>query len=173
MFRRDGVIVRIKLKYAGRYANSYRVTRPDGAVGWQMQRPQGFVDVPYVGAVDPFDRGQAKQPIYWPEDEKELESKTLEVAQLDKVTRKLGWRGPGRYILPLKAVADVIEVAEVPRSPGFSGLARRNGEEDEEGEARPVTPIYRATPEAEQQLKEIEKGKGKAASERQRERKNP
>jgi lambda repressor-like predicted transcriptional regulator len=74
-FRRDGVIVRIKLRYnTGRYANSYRVTRPDGALGWQMQRPQGFVDVPYVGGVDPFDRRHANQPIYWPEDEKDCDA---------------------------------------------------------------------------------------------------
>jgi hypothetical protein len=47
IFRSNGVIVRMKLKYGtGRYANFYRVARPDGAIGWQMRRPPGFVDVP-------------------------------------------------------------------------------------------------------------------------------
>jgi putative DNA primase/helicase len=75
IFRSNGVIVRMKLKYGtGRYANFYRVARPDGAIGWQMRRPPGFVDVPYVGAVDPFDRRHARQPVYWPEDETDCDA---------------------------------------------------------------------------------------------------
>jgi hypothetical protein len=75
VFRRAGVTVRIKMQYAtGRYANLYRATRANGAVGWQLPKPEDFEEIPYIGGIDPFARGRANEQIYWPEDEKDCDT---------------------------------------------------------------------------------------------------
>jgi hypothetical protein len=87
--------------------------------------------------------------------DKDLEGKTIQVANLPRIGRDQGWQGPGRYILPLQkgesGKADQFYVAPIPRSPGYPRPGK-NVLAD-----RPGPPqIYRATPEAEEQLEEIE-----------------
>jgi Family of unknown function (DUF5906)/CHC2 zinc finger len=91
VYSRDGLPVRIKIKHQdGRYVNWYRVV--DGAVkGWQCGKPDGYVDIPYLGAVDPFDRELLNDLIYWPEGEKDVE--TLGSAHLPAFT--FGGTGDG------------------------------------------------------------------------------
>jgi len=74
IYRRDGVPVRIKVKNAnGGYVQWFRV-RDGNASGWQAKRPGGYVSVPYVGAINPFDSELAGDPIVWPEGEKDCDT---------------------------------------------------------------------------------------------------
>jgi len=43
-------------------------------IGWQGKRPDGYRDVPYIGAVDPFDPELAGDTIFWPEGEKDCDT---------------------------------------------------------------------------------------------------
>ena len=54
--------------------NWYRVQDVDGTLGWQARKPDGFVEVPYVGGVDPFNQEVIADDIYWPEGEKDVDT---------------------------------------------------------------------------------------------------
>jgi hypothetical protein len=74
VFERDGEPVRIKVMQKSGGVNWYRVRNSGGALGWQARKPEGFVDVPYVGGADPFDREVLADEIYWPEGEKDVDT---------------------------------------------------------------------------------------------------
>src|SRR5262245_15997341 len=60
----------MKIKRAdGTFVQWYRV-RDGNVIGWQGKRPDGYRDVPYIGAVDPFDPELAGDTIFWPEGER-------------------------------------------------------------------------------------------------------
>jgi putative DNA primase/helicase len=74
VYRRDGFPVRIKIKRAdGTFVQWYRV-RDGKAIGWQAKKPDGYRDVPYIGAVDPFDAELTSDMIFWPEGEKDCDT---------------------------------------------------------------------------------------------------
>jgi putative DNA primase/helicase len=74
VYRRDGFPVRMKIKRAdGTFVQWYRV-RDGNVIGWQAKRPDGYRDVPYIGAVDPFDPELAGDTIFWPEGEKDCDT---------------------------------------------------------------------------------------------------
>lgn len=59
--------------------NWYRVVDVDRTTGWQLRKPEGFKDVPFIGVLDafdpdPFDPDQSLKPLYWPEGEKDVET---------------------------------------------------------------------------------------------------
>jgi hypothetical protein len=72
--------VRIKIMRTGDAGalNWYRVS--DGDVsGWQLRKPEGFKEGPFVGVLDafdpdPFDPTQATKQLYWPEGERDVET---------------------------------------------------------------------------------------------------
>jgi AAA domain len=72
--------VRIKVIRTGGAGalNWYRVL--DGEVsGWQLRKPQGFQECPFIGVLDafdpdPFDPAQATKQLYWPEGERDVET---------------------------------------------------------------------------------------------------
>jgi hypothetical protein len=72
--------VRIKVMRTGDAGalNWYRVL--DGDVsGWQLRKPEGFKEGPFIGVLDafdpdPFDPMQATKRLYWPEGEKDVET---------------------------------------------------------------------------------------------------
>jgi hypothetical protein len=75
VYRRHGNPVRIKLKFrSGHFANWYRVADVNGAAGWQSEKPQGYVDVPFVGAINPFEPELGSEPVFWPEGEKDCDT---------------------------------------------------------------------------------------------------
>ncbi len=69
----EPVRIKVMLKNGGAI-NWYRVQDVDGTLGWQARKPDGFVEVPYVGGVDPFDREVIADDIYWPEGEKDVDT---------------------------------------------------------------------------------------------------
>jgi AAA domain len=74
IYRRDGCPVRIKIKKAdGRFVQWYRV-RDGNVLGWQAKKPEGYQDIPYIGAVDPFDAELTSDMIFWPEGEKDCDT---------------------------------------------------------------------------------------------------
>lgn len=72
--------VRVKIMRAGTAGalNWYRVL--DGDVsGWQLRKPEGFKEGPFIGVLDAFDPdqfdpAQTSKPLYWPEGEKDVET---------------------------------------------------------------------------------------------------
>jgi hypothetical protein len=56
--------------------NWYRVVDVEWTSGWQLRKPEGFKDVPFIGSCDPFDADLEKDTnsIYWPEGEKDVET---------------------------------------------------------------------------------------------------
>jgi hypothetical protein len=63
---------KVKIKRRGvskdKWANCYRVLRDGAPVGWQWEKPKGYRDTPYFGAVrDP-------KRIFWPEGEKDVDT---------------------------------------------------------------------------------------------------
>jgi len=55
--REDLEPVRIKImRKGGGAVNWYRVHDADGTLGWQAKKPETYIEVPYVGGADPFDR---------------------------------------------------------------------------------------------------------------------
>ena len=76
VYKRSGVPCRIKIKYSsGGYANWYRVTNSDGTTGWQAQKPDEFVPVPYTGGtIDPFAPELIDEFVFWPEGERDVDS---------------------------------------------------------------------------------------------------
>lgn len=74
MYRRHGNPVRIKVKFRdGRFANWYRVADLNGTAGWQAEKPQEYIDVPFIDAVNPFDPDLLDDDSFWPEGEKDVE----------------------------------------------------------------------------------------------------
>jgi AAA domain len=74
VYRRDGSPVRIKIKRADEtFVQWYRV-HDGNVIGWQAKRPDGYKDIPYIGAVDPFDPELAGDTIFWPEGEKDCDT---------------------------------------------------------------------------------------------------
>jgi putative DNA primase/helicase len=74
IYRRDGSPVRIKIKRTGGgFVQWYRVLDGD-ILGWQAKKPDGYRDIPYIGAVDPFDSELARDTIFWPEGEKDCDT---------------------------------------------------------------------------------------------------
>jgi hypothetical protein len=75
VFVRESEPVRIKIMLEnGGAMNWYRVQAADGALGWQAGKPDGFLEVPYVGGADPFDCEVLADDLYWPEGEKDVDS---------------------------------------------------------------------------------------------------
>jgi hypothetical protein len=70
----------------------------------------------------------------------------VSIAGLSEIGPVHGWSGPGLYILPLSKKNDNLEVTALPPSPGFPRTANSNQKDRR---------IYRATPDALAQLKEI------------------
>lgn len=71
-YRRGGVPVRLKiLRKGGDAFNVFRVTDADGRTGWQYRKPEGFENVPYFVAPDPFEGDAA---LLWPEGEKDVDT---------------------------------------------------------------------------------------------------
>ena len=66
-----GQILKIKIKKRdGTYTNWYRVSS-----GWQAQKPDGYIDVPYTTrAIDPFDPELKDDQIHWPEGENDVDT---------------------------------------------------------------------------------------------------
>jgi hypothetical protein len=75
----------------GGAVNWYRVRNDAGATGWQARKPEGFVEVPYVGGADPFDREVIADEIYWPEGEKDVDS----IVRLGALALTFGGTGDG------------------------------------------------------------------------------
>lgn len=57
----------------------YRVS-DSHVTGWQLRKPIGFRDVPYIGHLDAFDPERVEEPIYWTEGEKDSDSITAKGA---------------------------------------------------------------------------------------------
>jgi putative DNA primase/helicase len=79
VYRAGGVPVHIKIMRNGdaNPFNVYRVIK-EGVQGWQYGKPEGFQAVPYIVAADnPFEPQNTKQPVFWPEGEKDVESLAL------------------------------------------------------------------------------------------------
>jgi hypothetical protein len=53
----------------------YRVADGD-VIGWQLRKPVGFREAPFIGTLDPFDPDRINEPLYWPEGEKDTDSVT-------------------------------------------------------------------------------------------------
>jgi hypothetical protein len=88
--RAQGDPVRIKIKKsAGRYINWYRVRSAEGVVGWQAQKPDGYMEVPYISDVDPFDPEVAGECVYWPEGERDVDT----VVKLGRLALSFGGKG--------------------------------------------------------------------------------
>jgi putative DNA primase/helicase len=93
VYRRANMSVRIKIRRTnGDFVNWYRVVG-----GWQSGKPAEYIDVPYVGAINPFDPEIANEPIFWPEGERDCD--TLGLRHLPTLT--FGGTGDG---LPANAV---------------------------------------------------------------------
>jgi hypothetical protein len=82
VYRRDGVPVRIKVKYRDQasgkasWANWYRV-HSSNTLGWQAGKPECYRDVPYVTfGSNPFDPEAQGDDLYWTEGEKDADAIT-------------------------------------------------------------------------------------------------
>ena len=77
-YRRDGEVIRLKIKKADGWLDCYRVRRPgDGALGWQTKKPAGFVPMPYqgpAGAIDGFDPELLGETLWWCEGERDADT---------------------------------------------------------------------------------------------------
>jgi hypothetical protein len=127
-----------------------------------LSRPQFLVtDLDVIAEVG-GDESQADPRIKvldvaWAKDAKDkeaLKGQNIQVSNLDNLGKDQGWQGRGRYILPLQKVLQngvQYEIAQIPPSPGFPKPPKA-GPANQPGPPR----IYRATPEAEEQLRDIE-----------------
>ena len=70
----------------------------------------------------------------------------MSLAGLSEIGATQGWQGAGLYIVPLSKKNDKLEVTALPPSPGFPRTASGTQKDRR---------IYRATPDALAQLKEI------------------
>jgi hypothetical protein len=82
VYRRDGVPVRVKIKYRARvndktnWANWYRI-HDSNTLGWQAAKPDGYRDTPYVTfGSNPFDPEAQDDDLHWPEGEKDVDGIT-------------------------------------------------------------------------------------------------
>jgi putative DNA primase/helicase len=92
IYRRDTLPVRIKVMNRGGGAvNWYRVQNSDGCLGWQARKPEGFLEVPYLGGGGPFDREVTADDLYWPEGEKDVDS----IVRLGALAITFGGTGDG------------------------------------------------------------------------------
>jgi putative DNA primase/helicase len=91
VYHRESQPVRIKImSHGGGAVNWYRV-RDGEAFGWQARKPEGFQDVPYLGAADPFDQEVIDDDLYWPEGEKDADT----VIRLGALAVTFGGTGDG------------------------------------------------------------------------------
>jgi hypothetical protein len=92
VFMRESEPVRIKVMLKnGGAVNWFRVQNADGALGWQARKPDGFIEVPYVGGADPFDCEVLADDLYWPEGEKDVDS----IIRLGALALTFGGTGDG------------------------------------------------------------------------------
>jgi hypothetical protein len=103
VYRRAGEPVRVKIKIQNRdgstrFENWYAVTKENGATGWQPKKPAGYVAVPYVSSLDPFDPELRADRLYWPEGEKDVDT----LARLGAPAFTFGGTGDG---LPAEAAS--------------------------------------------------------------------
>jgi putative DNA primase/helicase len=80
VYHRDGIPVRIKVKYQiqgkSKWANWYRVSDA-GRLGWQSGKPEGYIDVPYfTHGLNPFDPVVLNEKLHWTEGEKDCDTVT-------------------------------------------------------------------------------------------------
>jgi putative DNA primase/helicase len=74
-YRRGNMVMRCKIKRSnGGFVDWYRVRDADNSNGWQPKKPEGYVTVPYFGALDPFDVELLADDICWPEGEKDCDT---------------------------------------------------------------------------------------------------
>jgi putative DNA primase/helicase len=74
-YRRGDCPVRCKIKRRdGGFVDWYRVMTADGMTGWQSKKPEGYVTVPYVGGLDPFDAELLADDVCWTEGEKDCDT---------------------------------------------------------------------------------------------------
>lgn len=109
-YRRDGQLVRIKIKRgSGGYVNWYR-THCEGQLGWVSEKPEGYLPCPYVGAVDPFAAEIGSTPVYWPEGEKDCDT----LGRHDLASFTFGGTGDGLPggILPFLQGREVVILAD-------------------------------------------------------------
>jgi hypothetical protein len=81
VYKVGAAAVQIKIMLAGNAGavNWYCVTDNLGLTGWQIRKPEGFKNVPFIGAIDPFDpdildSDESLRPLYWPEGEKDTDT---------------------------------------------------------------------------------------------------
>ena len=67
--------VRIKIMRTGDAGalNWYRVLDNETS-GWQLRKPQGFQEGPFIGVLDAFDPEQVTKTLFWPEGEKDVDT---------------------------------------------------------------------------------------------------
>ena len=76
-YRRDGQAVRFKIKKSrgAPFIDFYLVRDPELRVTeWQAIKPEGYIPVPYVSTLDPFDGELSRDVVFWPEGEKDVDS---------------------------------------------------------------------------------------------------
>jgi hypothetical protein len=74
-----GVRIKIIRRNQAGALNWYRVTCADGVTGWQLRKPSGYREAPFVGVSDgfdrnPFDPSQSDNALYWTEGEKDADT---------------------------------------------------------------------------------------------------
>ena len=114
-----------------------------------LSRPQLLVSTLDVIADIEEENGAPKtavrvEEVHWPAAAAKRKGQPLEVAQLNEAE---GWRGPGKYVLPLVERDGIFLVAPLPRSPGFAGTV---------GKLHPPR-IYPLTADTRRQLESIRK----------------
>jgi hypothetical protein len=130
-----------------------------------LSRPQFLLSeldvVAQVDAGDVSDGERIPTPqvtvvaVLWSQDESDrrLQDQTITVENLPDIDRKHGWRGPTRYLLPLRKLPGTDRHFVIPplgRSPGFPP-AQESGYRPKEGDPR----IYPDDPEVRKQLEQI------------------
>ena len=119
-----------------------RITKSQPVV---LSRPQLLISTLDVIADVQARNGQPEpdvtiEAVQWPPSQQDRPAqKQIKVSNLVGCE---GWKGPGRYILPLVKNGEEYRVARIPPSPGFEGGLPR---------------IYPATAETERQLQSIQK----------------
>jgi hypothetical protein len=92
--------------------------------------------------------------VVWARSRRDGKLTALTVAGLADLSKKDGWQGPGRYILPLRKtegeIGTTYKLAGVGSSPGFPSHAA--------GEGAARLRIYPDRPETREQLQEIRSG---------------
>lgn len=112
-----------------------------------LSRPQFLVSQLDVIAVLSVSAGRPNAQVeiadvFWAAQDADRQLHKLTVKNLPLLTPEEGWRGAGRYILPLVHDGAEFRVASIPRSPGFPSHNDR-------------PRIYVSTPEALEQLRTL------------------